>query len=336
MAYEIDVLDIGKANSMIIKWFDADGEEIIILIDAGYRKDGPKIRQHLQNYTRNNKIDLAICTHPDGDHIGGFLDIVGKVKIDEFWIHDPTNHRQEVRNLIDSADSEEIKKSLRYVCESLVQSENLVAKIDRARIPRSEPFSGLGYSLAPLTVVGPSKFYYQRLLSRFRDVGILLRKSLDLKDKFVSLVETVAEERLFSSSEMLDMDDDKSNENNSSAIILFEPTATEKYLFTADAGPDSLRKAMSLYDLSDLYWLSVPHHGSRASLTTDIIETLNPKLAYISADGTDNFPHWCVIEELTKIGCRLYSTHISGNLLHRRNTPRRPGYTKAQELLPPA
>ena len=332
MVYEIDVLNIGKANSMILKWYSKEGNEIVILIDAGFKKDGPKIREHLRKYSRNNKIDLAICSHPDSDHIGGFLDIVGKVEIDEFWIHDPTNHREEVQELLEDTHDDEIKKSLKYVCESLVQSENLIDRIDQAKIPRFEPFAGLTYLLAPIKVVGPSRTYYQTLLSRFRDVNLLLRKSLEGDTRLLSLVESLGEKELLDSAEMLDMEDEKSNENNSSAIILFEPTNTKKYLFTADAGPEALRNAMRSNDLRDLYWMSVPHHGSRVSLTTSIIQTLNPKVAYISADGSPNFPHWCVVQELRKIGCHVFSSHISNSLLHRFNTPRRNGYGKAEEL----
>ncbi|PSL44973.1 hypothetical protein CLV51_105348 [Chitinophaga niastensis] len=56
MPFEIDVLSVGKANSIILKWVNEKKEEFIILMDAGYKKDGEQIRDHIKRHTKKKKL----------------------------------------------------------------------------------------------------------------------------------------------------------------------------------------------------------------------------------------------------------------------------------------
>lgn len=330
MPFEIEMLSVGAADSMIIRYFNQQGEEIVILIDAGNRKDGPKIVRHINKWTNQKYIDLAICTHPDADHIGGFFHVVEHVKITEFWIHDPSKHKTAVRQMQQKINlSETLKKGFKNVLENLDHSFSLLSLIDSKGIRRDrEPFAGLQYELAPLLVVGPSVSYYESLLCRFRDVNILFEEENDL-EKSLQGGQLLSES--LTTKQVLDMDNDRSKENNSSAIILFKPNS-RKYLFTSDAGPDGLQKAHDKYDLSNLDWLDVPHHGSRYNLSTSLIKTFNPKRAYISCDGSTHYPNTAVVEELKNIDCTVFSTGRSGNILHKKNLPLRLGYSKSTPL----
>ena len=48
--------------------------------------------KHVRRYTTKRAIDDVICTHPDGDHIGGLPYIVKNCSIGRAWVHDPTRH----------------------------------------------------------------------------------------------------------------------------------------------------------------------------------------------------------------------------------------------------
>ena len=53
---------------------------------------------HINKYYKQKYIDLAICTHCDSDHYGGFKELIEEHKkqksfsIRKFWIHDPYQH----------------------------------------------------------------------------------------------------------------------------------------------------------------------------------------------------------------------------------------------------
>jgi beta-lactamase superfamily II metal-dependent hydrolase len=100
--YEIDILNVKAADAILIRCFNQNDWEYIVLIDTGNRNDGKKIIDHINKYYNQKYIDLAICTHPDNDHIGGFEYVLENIEIKEFWIHDPALHvsLEDVRNKI--------------------------------------------------------------------------------------------------------------------------------------------------------------------------------------------------------------------------------------------
>lgn len=100
--FEIDMLDVKAADAFLLHAFiDHEGMEweYIILIDAGNEGDGKKILNHINTYYTQKYIDLAICTHCDSDHYGGFKELIEEHKkatsafeIKQFWVHDPYLH----------------------------------------------------------------------------------------------------------------------------------------------------------------------------------------------------------------------------------------------------
>lgn len=54
----------------------------IEMLDAGRYSDGKKILNHLNKYYAGKSIDLAIVTHCDEDHFGGFVYLLEQVKIE--------------------------------------------------------------------------------------------------------------------------------------------------------------------------------------------------------------------------------------------------------------
>jgi beta-lactamase superfamily II metal-dependent hydrolase len=319
MKYEFEMLSINCADAIILRFLTETNLEYVVLIDSGYKKDGKKIMEQINQYTTQKYIDLAICSHPDSDHIGGFFNIVGNMEIKEFWIHDPSKHvdMADVKRTISKG---KLTKSLKCITESLDSSENLLQLIDTYEIPRAEPFAGKKHHVLPIEIVGPTEDYYEELLMKFRDINHLFDQE-DYLEKAHSV--DILTEAL---SDTLDAQDDLSNENSSSVITLMT-IDSNKYLFTADATPDAQRRACEYADLSNLIFLDVPHHGSKYNLTSDLITHYSPNVAYISADGSRKYPSRAVVNALKKIGARVYCTATAGNI-HRPGTMgQRPGYT---------
>jgi beta-lactamase superfamily II metal-dependent hydrolase len=324
MKYEIEMLSLGKADSSIIRFITDSNLEYVVLIDAGNPGDGIKIMNQIKTYTKQKYIDLAICTHPDKDHIGGFFDIVGKMDIKKFWIHDPSIHVNE-REIRKSISDSRLEKSLKLITDSFDDSKNLLDLIDKNSIPRKdEPFSGLTHPSIPIEILGPTEEYYEKKLSEFRDIDFLYKEAAHFEK---SLKDEIMIEEILSKT--LDEQDDKSSENNSSIICNFE-FENKNYLFTGDAGPEAFYSAMEKYEISNIHWLKVPHHGSKYNLNSDLIVNFNPKVAYIPAPGDKKYPSQAVINSLKKVNCRVYST-ANANMLH-NSIDNRDGYITATPL----
>lgn len=75
---EVHFLDVGQGDAIYIKTPDS----INILIDGGL--NDKEVSDKIVNYLKDlkvKKIDYMIATHPDADHIGGFIEIFDKFKV---------------------------------------------------------------------------------------------------------------------------------------------------------------------------------------------------------------------------------------------------------------
>ena len=219
MPFEIDMLPVGNADAFLIRYFNELNDEIVILIDAGRKQHGQQVVDHINKYTNKKSIDLAICTHPDADHIGGFFAIVDQLNIGEFWIHDPVKHKADIKKILESIHQNKLEKGLSFVVETLDDSINLLTLIDKKGIRRDrEPFAGLSYEKAPIFIVGPTLDYYEKCLSQFRDI-----KKLFEEEKIAKGMEDNSIIGQLAAKEIFNDKNDHSKSNNSSVITYFNP-----------------------------------------------------------------------------------------------------------------
>jgi len=79
---------------------------------------------------------------------------------------------------------------------------------------------------------------------------------------------------------------------NMVSIVTMLEADGKKYLFTGDAGIESFTEHTGNWesDLKDLYFLDVPHHGSRNNLSQRQAEVFNPEIAFVSGKNGSNRP----------------------------------------------
>ena len=293
--YEIDMLNVKAADAFLIHAFAKDEYgreyEYVVLVDAGNECDGEKIIQHIRKYYVQQYIDLAICTHCDADHYGGFLRLIkehnkgNEFRIKQFWVHNPYSH-------VDVDDVKYIRKrkTLRdRLNEAYLLSDgsNLIEIIDNAGIERVEPFTGLEYGVLNIKVLGPDKKYYESLLPDFR-VDVQFYDDLDcdyvLSENAQSFFPTAQD---YYSKTLEDAEDDGSPVNQSSVVFIMEANG-DKLLFTGDAGREALNQVIKkdiLRECKNVHFFKVPHHGSKHNLNNFIISYFHPSVSYISTDG---------------------------------------------------
>ncbi|MCI1740889.1 MAG: hypothetical protein LKI18_00490 [Prevotella sp.] len=347
MNYEIDMLDVKAADAFLVHYIDDSNHSHIVMIDSGNYNDADKIIAHIRAYYApvktiyGNKyiIETSIVTHPDDDHIGGFIKMLeykrnGKLddfEFQKFWVNDPTKHGIKPEQIKSLRKQETVDERLRSVYNyNEDTSKNLLNLLDELKITRREKFAAkfgplpkgifeptsvLHEILKPVpkvypsfTVIGPTEDYYVSLLPNFRNELKSHEGEEEEEMKYYSIFDRVSDNSL--SSALDDAKDDPSAHNQSSMIVLFEPKEGVKYLFMGDAGVDAFNN-IPLHlknQIRKVNWLKVPHHGSKHNLNTDVIRWLNPKIAYISTEKRGKYLSQCVVNALKKHRASVYST----------------------------
>lgn len=311
--YEVHYLEVADADSIIIR-YDNDQNKYIVLIDAGNVSDSDKIKEYIWNHWKTHTIDLAICTHPDSDHKGGFFGLLNdsEININEFWINSPEDVIDESEYYRQSYTGKRRLSHCRecYNHPTDTASPNLVSlALDKCTkvIPA---YKGKVHSEIPISVVAPTMEFYHPL-------AIEILKG-NKRSKEIDNIE-YEDVGPFSSAEAtssIDKEpDDCSPTNAGSIILLFEPVKNCRFLLLGDANRAAITDALANNDNLSGCRIKVPHHGSKHNLTSSLIRELAPCCAIISAKGTKKHPSRGIVHCLSKY-CNVYSTHKSTGLHH--------------------
>lgn len=340
--YEIDVLDVGAADAILIHFFDENNNEYIVSIDAGNYNDGKLVSDFIKEHYGTRDIDLAICTHCDADHYGGYIWMLEdkkskpltSVSINKFWINDPGVH-VDVDDYKYRRNPSGVKKEARSVYTLPGTNKNLLDIIDEMGIYRSEAFSKGDNSERQafariMEVMGPTREYYEKLVPDFRN-------NLRPYDDDSEDDDNVACDKIECLSKAMDdASDDASAHNQSSIVILFKPSDGKKYLFTGDMGEDAFNNMLEvdLENVKNVWFLKVPHHGSKHNLCSNMIHHFNPVTAYISSEKYGRYLSKAVVNALNNVNCRVLSTNLPwrGSLQYRVGLDYHKGYGYAPTI----
>lgn len=312
MKYQVHYIDVGDADAIVLYYKENnDTRAKIVLVDAGNVGDSDKIKNYIHNHFGTYKIDIAICTHPDKDHKGGFFGLLedNQVQIVDFYLKDPWEYI-DVNDFEDVNDDDTACSIARSVYNhpnddtiNLINLaiENCIGKC--YNVTDDCEFSGI-----PLKVVGPSEEYYQEVVINMINNFSELTDEADFEDYDENALPSDEDAQ-----SVIDEDDDTSDTNRSSIMLLFTP-GENRYLFLGDATCASITDAMSNHDLTKCK-VKVPHHGSKHNMTTEIIDKLQPVQSIISARGSKKHPNSGLVYWLSKYG-NVYSTHKSNGLYY--------------------
>lgn len=319
--YEVHYLDVKDADSIVIRYED-DNNKYIVLIDAGNVGDSNKIKQYIWRHWNTHVIDLAICTHPDSDHKGGFFDLLNDsdMTFKEFWINTPYDVIPE-----DAYKQVYPKGNWLYHCRKCYShptdehSPNLVTlALNKCNQRVYSAYKGKSHIEIPIKVVGPTMDFYRPL------AWTILENNKRSKDSDNSLYEDFGYFSDIQAKSSIDNEtDDDSPTNAGSIILLFEPAGYGRFLLMGDANRAAISDTMNNNSNLSGANIKVPHHGSKHNMTSELIDTLAPNCAIISAKGTRKHPSRGIDHCLSK-HCNVYSTHISGDLYHSPGVSQKP------------
>ncbi|MBA9025502.1 DNA internalization-related competence protein ComEC/Rec2 [Peribacillus huizhouensis] len=103
-------------------------------------------------------------------------------------------------------------------------------------------------------------------------------------------------------------------DTNESSIVLYAEIGGGSWLFTGDLGEQGEQELIQVYPDLSADILKVGHHGSKTSSSEAFIDSLQPKIAIISAGVNNRYghPHQQVLEILSKAGVSVYRTDLKG------------------------
>ena len=104
------------------------------------------------------------------------------------------------------------------------------------------------------------------------------------------------------------------NENKDSLVLLIK-IYNNKFLFMADADKEVEKSIIEKYNLKDIDFLKVGHHGSKTSTDMTFINKINPKYSIISVGKNNKFghPNKEVLNNLSD--SKIYRTDQDGSIM---------------------
>jgi beta-lactamase superfamily II metal-dependent hydrolase len=327
--FEIDFLpvgDAGKSGDAICMRFTRpdSGATAVVVIDAGFKDDGIALADHIIAHYGTRTVDLAILTHPDGDHIGGMGKVLRRLDVTKLWLHDIGSHGGDSLPAADALDD------LKAVAAS--RGTDVYEAW-----PGATEFGGA------ITVLGPSKEYYEELVAeQASKVKPVEKTAARLLESVRSLADRVAGalgiEVPFDAKEV--------NARNNSAMIILGQFNGQTQLFTSDAGVAALERAWDYAEHAIVpatpSMVQIAHHGSRRNCSSAWLDRLlgptnqaaNTRSAIVSCVAdSEKHPSGRVVNAYKRRGCFVVAT--AGNAVcHNSGGMVRNGWGRASELGP--
>ena len=108
------------------------------------------------------------------------------------------------------------------------------------------------------------------------------------------------------------------NENDNSNVI-FTKLNNYKFLFMGDAGVEKEKDILKKYNLKNIDFLKVGHHGSNTSSSKHFINQIKPKYSLISVGKNNRYGHPKeeVLNNLEQ--SKIYRTDLNGSIQTKLN-----------------
>jgi beta-lactamase superfamily II metal-dependent hydrolase len=330
--YEVDFIPVGKGgrhgDAIAMRFTRPDtGANAHVIIDAGFEENGEALVAHVRQWYNTRSIDLAIVTHPDGDHIGGMGVVIRELDVATLCIHRLGERGGAGLPAADAVDE-------------------LIAVAENNGTTVHEPFAGTFAFGGALRILGPTEEWYEQLVleqqSEARERAEAARRgpaiveaARQLGQRFVAALPV----------EIPFSDAGGTNPRNNSSAITLLTVDGFRMLFTADAGVPALDRAWDWLeehegDTSPPGFIDLPHHGSRHNASSALLDRLlgntdqpEVRTAFVNV-GRDakKHPSARVVNSFKRRGYRVYETR--GKTVHESSpdVPRRPGWVEAVPL----
>ena len=321
--YQIRFFKVGEGakggDAILITLYDENDNEHLVLIDGGYQKTGVAIIEYIKIHYKNHVIDYVFNTHPDRDHISGLIEVLNsdeiKVKCLVYnrpWVDASLKKGYFVDKRI---TSNSLLGRIKQEFDLAVQLEDIALK---KNIPICSAMAGNCYNDV-LFVLSPTQSHYQQhlLLSDKTPLSKLEEYNRPYIRKEYS-------EEIYDGTSYIEWyDEEVTSEINETSVVLYLQLDSTKFLFTGDAGKQSLVVALnSVNKQLVVTHLQLPHHGSRKNIDPDLICLINASNYIISCppDGEkEGHPSRRLMNKILELNprARIYKTKDTNFIFHK-------------------
>jgi beta-lactamase superfamily II metal-dependent hydrolase len=268
-----------------------------LLVDTGPDETYGALQRHLRSLAPNTQgkrvVDTFVVSHIDHDHIGGAALLLNDASLDlefgDIWFNAPVLAGPRLRGVAEGQRlAELLGATSRDLPWNVAMGGQWLCSSPEQRCPRIDPRRGL-----KVTVVSPSLKKLKALFAKWdKELAKLRAKTREVAEPVPLLRSRPSLEDLAVSKTAID----KALPNGSSIALLVE-YKKKSVLLAADAHPDLLvdeLRALADSRQVKLPWnvdvFKLPHHGSRANVTTELLKVVRAK-HYVVSTNNAQFGH---------------------------------------------
>ncbi|MGX9986843.1 ComEC/Rec2 family competence protein [Soonwooa purpurea] len=290
---ELNILPAYNGDSILIKTYDENNEEYVILVDGGTPSTFEyALKKQLKEIS---KINLLVLTHIDNDHIGGLINLfknslIARIEIDEIWYNQP--------------DVEFYKPKSDKALISVPQAEDWKALIKEKKIGvvikeittenRMININGLEFIILSPTTEIKNKLYETWLKERDNV------KKIELNNKALISTNIPSYSKSLEELNKIDFKPEKSINNdiyNSSSISFLLKCPDLSVLLLADSRAEVISdnlKELGYNETNPLEvnFVKISHHGSLNNTSQELLSLIRSNNFIISTNGgSSNHKH---------------------------------------------
>lgn len=258
----IKIIDAGHGDCILIECGDT-----LILVDSGPRsfKIRSRVVNALKNTLRNRPIDVAIVSHNDDDHIGGFKHIVKSGIVIKTFIFNSLKYISQV--LQDNKKNKQISYNQDDELNNVIESEAI--NVLPLNASDSSVFLNKEVKITPLTP------YESALVSMHEDSQRKQKQISKGREKEPSISECL--DLIRNKQDLFNQDTSITNKTSLSIIIEYKDRAL---LCLGDSHEDDVIKSLNCNKKIPFNAVKLSHHGSERNTSSELLALIG-KTEYI-------------------------------------------------------